>query len=116
MNFNTDEKVFERVVTEAWNNPAYKEQLMKNPVGAIESLIGQKVSLPEGVERLVVADQSDPKATYFNIPPQTPEDAELTEAQLESVAGGVHGGIGGCIWPPIIKWPPFTIPIPTTQY
>lgn len=83
---------------------------------AIESLTGQKIILPEGMERLVVTDQSDPKATYLNIPPKVSAsfDVELSDEQLEAAAGGVASVIGGedgggCIYPPIIKWPPFTI-------
>lgn len=89
MNSNSQKSVAERVVSEALSNPAYKASLIENPVAAIKALTGQQVQLPEGKERLVVVDQSDPKAFYINLPVEVNmEDQELTEEQLEVVAGG----------------------------
>lgn len=120
MNFEIEKNIFEQVVEEAWNNPAFKASLIENPLAAIKSLTGQDIKLPAGMDRLVVKDQSDPETAYLNIPVQLDmEDAELTEDQLEIVAGGVmedplYGG--GCVWPPF-KWPPFELPtIPTVEF
>jgi hypothetical protein len=114
MRFEAEKNIFEQVVEEAWNNPAFKASLIENPVAAIKALTGQDIKLPAGIDRLVVKDQSNPETAYLNIPVQlNMEDAELTEQQLEVVAGGVvDGGIydGGCCWPPF-KFPPFDLPI-----
>jgi hypothetical protein len=89
MSANSQKSVTEKVVTEAWNNPAFKAALIENPEEAIRSLTGQQVKLPEGKDRMVVVDQTDPRAFYFNLPVQVDmDDVELTEEQLEVVAGG----------------------------
>ncbi len=82
------ETVFRQVVAEAWANPAYKQELLNNPVAAIEKLTGEKVDLPEG-KQLVVTDQTDAGNVYFNLPAQPSlDEVELTDEQLETVAGG----------------------------
>ncbi|WP_367393038.1 TOMM propeptide domain-containing protein [Lewinella sp. LCG006] len=90
MNSNSQKSVSEKVVYEALNNPDFKAALIENPMEAIKSLTGQYIHLPEGKERLVVVDQTDPKAFYFNLPSHVnTDDVELTEDQLEAVAGGM---------------------------
>ncbi len=57
-------------------------------IETIEKLSGAKVVLPEGKE-LVVVDQTDKSKIYVNIPAEPEvENLELTEDQLEEIAGG----------------------------
>lgn len=113
-----EKTILENVVDEAWSNPAFKASLIESPVEAISALTGKKVKLPEGKNRLVVSDQSDPTTAYFNIPVQVDmEDAELTEEQLEIVAGGRASmnpsfNSGAFIWPPVKGcFPPFQVDV-----
>ncbi len=95
MEFTKEQEVFQQVVTEAWDNPAFKEQLMEDPKGAIESLTGAEINLPEG-KTIVVNDQSTEGVVYINIPTQIDtDDMELTEDQLEIISGGgsLPGGV-----------------------
>ncbi|MGF7219177.1 arginyl-tRNA synthetase [Spirosoma lacussanchae] len=91
MEFTKEQKLYAQIVQRAWEDAQFKEELVANPVAAIEKLTGQKLSLPEG-KRLVVRDQTDEATAYINIPAkQNTEDVELNEEQLESVAGGASG-------------------------
>ncbi len=81
------EKLFSNIVEKAWDDAQFKKELVANPVAAIEKLSGERLNL-EG-KRIVVRDQSDASVTYINIPAMPEiDEIELTEEQLEAVAGG----------------------------
>ena len=87
MELTKEQEVLQQVINEAWENEAFKAELMANPVAAIENLTGEKLDL-KGKE-LIVRDQTDESTIYINIPQeQNLEDVELNEEQLEAVAGG----------------------------
>jgi len=96
MEFTQEQKTYAEIVQKAWEDAAFKKELIADPLAAIEKLTGKKVNLPEG-KKLVVRDQSDDSAIYINIPAKSKNsvDAELNEEQLEAVSGGI--AIGGCI-------------------
>lgn len=74
------------LVQKAWESPAFKEELIKNPIATIESVTGQK--LPANT-KFVVEDQTDESKIFLNIPRKVNADElELTDEQLEMVAGG----------------------------
>ena len=88
MELTKEQKVIQAVVNKAWEDPSFKAELIAAPAQAIQKATGESIILPEGV-RLVVHDQSDPTAAYFNIPAKPNyEDMELSDEQLEIVAGG----------------------------
>ena len=88
MEVSKEQKVFRQVVEKAWNDPAFKSELIASPEATIESLTGETVTVPEGKE-LVVVDHSDASKVYFAIPPRPNYDEmELSDEQLEMVAGG----------------------------
>jgi hypothetical protein len=90
--------IIETVVSKAWADISFRKELTVNPVEAIEKLTGVKVVLPEG-KSLVVVDQTDKSKIYVNIPAEPElEKLELTEEQLEAVAGG-----GQKIWDGLVK-------------
>ena len=94
MEFTKEQKLLQQVVHKAWDDAEFKNELIANPVQAIEKLTGQKLNLPEG-KTIVVSDQTDESTVYINIPAQQKmEDVELNEEQLEAVAGGVVGPRG----------------------
>jgi hypothetical protein len=82
------QKILRQVITEAWSNPTFKEQLMANPLEAIEGLTGVSLDVPSG-KRIEVRDQTDESTVYINIPAEVDvDDIELTEDQLEIISGG----------------------------
>ncbi len=107
MELTDQEKLLHQIVTKAWEDNSFKQELIESPIEAIEKLTGSKVRIPEG-KTLVVKDQTDASTIYINIPEkQNLDDVELNEEQLEAVAGGLG-------FPPIIfPGPPIFIdPIP----
>jgi len=61
------------------------------PKETIESVLESKFELEEG-HRIVVEDQTDESIIYLNIPRKVNLDEfELTDEQLEMVAGGIVG-------------------------
>lgn len=88
MEITNEQKVLQQVINEAWENETFKQELIAEPLKAIEKLTGQRVQLREG-QTLVVRDQTDESTIYINIPAeQNLENVELSEEQLEHVAGG----------------------------
>jgi hypothetical protein len=98
MEFTQEQKLYAEIVQKVWEDASFKEELIANPLAAIEKLTGKKLNLPEG-KTIVVRDQTDESTVYINIPatPKQAVDAELSEEQLEAVAGGIIDGDGGCI-------------------
>jgi uncharacterized protein YlzI (FlbEa/FlbD family) len=97
MDFTNGQKVYGEIVQKAWEDDQFKSNLMTNPIETIEKFTGNKINLPEG-KTLVVKDQTDEAMVYLNIPRKVNFDnLELTDEQLEAVAGGeivVGMGIG----------------------
>ncbi len=92
--------LLQAVITKAWEDQVFKQELIANPIDAIEKLTGERVKLPAG-KTLIVRDQTDASSIYVNIPSEPKmEDMELSEEQLEVVAGG------GALW----NFPIITIP------
>lgn len=82
------QEVIEAIVSKAWEDTGFRKELLADPVRTIEKLTGVKVVLPEG-KSLVITDQTDKSNIYVNIPAEPEvENMELTEEQLEAVAGG----------------------------
>ncbi|MEM6319315.1 MAG: NHLP leader peptide family RiPP precursor [Bacteroidota bacterium] len=79
-------KIVQTVINKAWDDADYRKALVANPNQAIEMATGERV--PERFD-LVVTDQTDPETIYLNIPAQPNyDDMELSDEQLEQVAGG----------------------------
>jgi hypothetical protein len=88
MDITNGQKVYGEIVQKAWDDNQFKNNLMSNPVETIEKFTGNKMNLPEG-QTLVVKDQTDESIVYLNIPRKIDtESLELTDEQLEMVAGG----------------------------
>lgn len=82
------EQIIQTVISKAWEDTEFRKELLTNPVEAIERLTGVEVIIPEGKE-LVIVDQTDKSKVYVNIPSEPEIDnIELTEEQLEAIAGG----------------------------
>ncbi len=88
MKSNSVQDVLSKVIDKAWDNPSFKQELIKNPLEAIESATGERLNIPSG-KKLVVIDQTNTEIIYLTIPPEPNlDDMELTDEQLELVAGG----------------------------
>src|SRR5262249_21352209 len=80
------QKVWGQVVAKAWADAAFKARLLADPKAALKE---QGIVVPEGVQIQV----HENTATTFNaILPTEPSD-QLSDEQVESVAGGGLGGI-----------------------
>lgn len=87
-----DQKILNEIILKAWEDDTFKQSLIQDPIKTIEETFNKKLKLPEG-KNLVVKDQTSGEVVYINIP-QKLKNVELTEEQLEAVAGGVHGPEG----------------------
>ncbi|MEA5461118.1 NHLP leader peptide family RiPP precursor [Arcicella sp. LKC2W] len=82
---SNSEKNLQTIINKCWEDDSFKHELVANPVQAIEKLSGKTLDLKG--KKLVVMDQTDPSTVYINVP-VNPENMELTDAELEAVAGG----------------------------
>ena len=82
------QELLQTIITKAWEDESFKQELIANPIKAIEKVTGERINLPEG-KTLIVKDQTDDSVVYINIPAEpNMEDLELSEEQLEVIAGG----------------------------
>nr|WP_315241486.1 NHLP leader peptide family RiPP precursor [uncultured Flavobacterium sp.] len=98
MEQKNEEEVLRLIISKAWEDINFRKSLVSDPIKAIENLTGAKIVLPEG-KTLVINDQTDKSKVYVNIPSEPNiEDIELTEDQLEIIAGG-----GKTIWRDLVN-------------
>jgi hypothetical protein len=72
------------LIEKCWKDPEFKKQLLSDPKGMLERYMGQK--LPAQVKIFVHED--DANALHLSIPPAPGNLSELSDADLEQVAGG----------------------------
>ncbi|WP_062061175.1 class IIb bacteriocin, lactobin A/cerein 7B family [Aquimarina longa] len=97
MNFTEKQKeanqFLQQIITKAWEDKTFKQELISLPELAIEKITGEKINLPENI-KIVVEDQTDSNVVYLNIPRKYEiDELELTDEQLEMVAGGIFPAI-----------------------
>lgn len=73
------------IVQRAWKDDAFRDEFVSDPKGTIEKYSGQK--LPADLK--VVALAEDDKTIHFVIPPKPANADELSDEDLEKVAGGI---------------------------
>jgi hypothetical protein len=73
------------------SNPNYREALLKNPKVVLEGQMGGK--LPPGIN--VKAVEETPNTIYVVVPYVAKAGDELSDGDLEAVAGGKGGVLGG---------------------
>ena len=74
----------DKVVEQAQKNPKYHAQLLAAPRGLMEKQLG--TSIPKNVNIKVLEEASD--TYYIVLPAFAKEGAELSDSDLEKVAGG----------------------------
>ena len=71
MEFTKEQKIFQTIVQKAWEDATFKQELLANPIQAIENLTGKRIKLPNN-KTIIVRDQTDQtvklkKSINFNI-------------------------------------------------
>jgi hypothetical protein len=74
----------ETLLEKAAKDAGYRKALLSDPRGAVEKVLG--VSLPAGISVKVLEESAD--TLYLVLPQQADASGELSDAQLEAVAGG----------------------------
>lgn len=73
----------ERLIVKAWEDETFKQELLSNPKAVIEKELG--IKMPEGVEYQVFEETAN---RCYMVLPAKPSEGELSDEELESVAGG----------------------------
>jgi hypothetical protein len=76
-----------QIVARAQQDPAYRQALLADPRAALEQAFGHE--LPPNL-RVQVIEQA-PDTIYLLLPPAAQASGELSEAELDAVAGGLGG-------------------------
>ncbi|MCW5315520.1 NHLP leader peptide family natural product precursor [Nostoc sp. KVJ3] len=86
----TRKDIESRIIAKAWKSEAYKQELLSNP----KSIIEQEFAVELPAELNVSVYEENSTSLYFVLPimPEI-EGRELSEEELESVAGGTIGGL-----------------------
>lgn len=102
MNFTENQSnnnyLYSELISQSWKDDLFKKSLISDPVQTIENFIEKPIYLTNGKQKIVVEDQGDSNVVYLNIPARPEfDELELTEVQLEMVAGGssplcIYGG------------------------
>ncbi len=90
----TRQDIEAHIIAQAWKDEAYKQELLTNP----KAVIGREFSvlLPEGMTVQVL--EENPNNLYFVLPTRPDlSAAELSDEQLEAVAGGIAPIVVGAV-------------------
>ena len=77
----------DQIIARAWQDNSFKDELINNPEAALNS---EGISLPESIEVKVLEENVN--TLYIVLPAKQSE--ELSDVELESVAGGGRWGSG----------------------
>lgn len=78
-------ELLDKIVEQAQTNPEYYDELMKDPRSLMERQLG--TAIPQNINIKVL--EETPDTYYIVLPYAAKEGAELSDADLEKVAGGV---------------------------
>jgi hypothetical protein len=78
------------LVSKTWNDAALKKRLLSDPAAVLKE---HGLIVPAGITVKVV--ENTDKLIHLTLP-AAPSAAELSEQELQAVAGGFCGGCGGC--------------------
>ncbi|MDJ0713528.1 MAG: NHLP leader peptide family RiPP precursor [Prochloraceae cyanobacterium] len=76
------------LIAKAWSDEAFKEKLLKNPKAVLEEEMGGQ--LPEEIKNVRIIEETE-DTIYISLPkkPEQSSSEELSEEELEAVAGGL---------------------------
>jgi hypothetical protein len=72
------------LIEKCWKDPDFKKQVISDPKGMLERHIGQKLPAPIKI----FIHEEDANTLHFSIPPAPSNLTELSDDDLERVAGG----------------------------
>ena len=72
------------LIEKCWKDPEFKKQVVSDPKGMLERHTGQR--LPSVVK--IFIHEEDANTLHFSIPPSPANMNELSDEELERVAGG----------------------------
>jgi hypothetical protein len=78
------------LIEKCWKDPDFKKQVMSDPKGMLERHTGQK--LPTQLKILI--HEEDANTLHFSLPPAPSNLTELSDLDLEKVAGGTEFFVG----------------------
>ena len=74
------------LIEKCWKDPEFKKEVVKDPKGMLERHIGQK--LPPNLKLFI--HEEDANTLHFSLPPAPSNATELSDEELEKVAGGTE--------------------------
>ena len=74
------------LIEKCWKDPEFKKQVVSDPKGMLERHIGQK--LPADLK--IFVHEEDANTLHFSLPPAPSNTMELSDEDLEKVAGGTE--------------------------
>jgi Nitrile hydratase, alpha chain len=80
----TRQKIESVLVQKCWKDPVFRKEVVSDPKGMLEKHLGQK--LPEQVK--IFIHEEDANTLHLSIPPAPSNLAELSDEDLQKVAGG----------------------------
>ncbi len=80
----TRNDIEKELVLKAWEDEEFKQRLVSDPKAAITEMFG--VEVPDVIDIKVV--EEDMKTLYVRLPMKPVSEDELTDEQLEAIAGG----------------------------
>jgi hypothetical protein len=97
-NFPTRNELEAKVIAKAWQDEEFKQQLLNHPRATIIQEWGLK-DIPDDVDIKVIEENSNTLYIVLPMKPITTHGQELSEEQLEAVAGGIDVvGIAKSVW------------------
>ena len=75
-----------QLIEKAWKDPVFRQEIRRDPKGLLERHLGQK--LPESLQ--IFVHEEDANTLHFAIPPAPARLTELSDEELEKVAGGTE--------------------------
>ena len=73
-----------QLIEKAWKDPVFRKEVVRDPKGMFEKYVGQK--LPDKVN--IIVHEEDANTLHFSIPRAPSNLNELSDEELEKVAGG----------------------------
>jgi hypothetical protein len=86
---STHRDMSEALIRKCWKDPAFQKAIVNDPRGIFEKHLGQK--LPPNLK--IVIYEEDANTLHFSLPPAPTNLSELSDDELERVAGGTDVGI-----------------------
>lgn len=95
---NTADQTYVDIVNKCWEDDNFKQRFIQSPNETLAETFNKKFVSDNG-KGIVVVDQTDSEVININImPPPDIDNLELTDEQLEQVAGGFSPALASSYW------------------